>query len=320
MAFNMTVMRQKRVKYPQKPFLLRVKKDFLKYKYVYLMLLPVVVWYIIFAYWPLMGNIIAFKNFKPVAGIWNSPWVGFAHFKSFFSSYYFTRLLINTTLISVYGIIFAFPAPILLAIMINEVRFKRYKRVVQTITYMPYFISMVVFCGIIIDFMKKDGVLTSALTIFGMPNENHLMKPDAFRTIFVGSGIWQNMGWNSIIFLAALAGIDQELFEAARIDGANRLKQIWHITLPGILPVIMILLIMRMGQLLNVGFEKVILLKNNANAVNAEVISSFVYQRGILEANYSYSTAVGLFNSIISFILVIGSNKISRSTTEYGLW
>ena len=316
----MTAVRLGHDEIRRKPFLTRVKKDFTKYKYVYLMLLPVLAWYVLFAYWPLIGNVIAFKNFKPVSGIWGSPWAGLAHFKSFFSSYYFTRLLINTTLISVYGIIFAFPAPILLAIMINEIRFNRYKRVIQTITYMPYFISMVVFCGIIIDFMKKDGVLTSVLTIFGMANENYLMKPGAFRTIFVGSGIWQNMGWNSIIFLAALSAIDQELFEAARIDGASRLRQIWHITLPGILPVIMILLIMRMGQLLNVGFEKVILLKNNANAVNAEVISSFVYQRGILEANYSYSTAVGLFNSIISFILVIGSNKLSRTTTEYGLW
>lgn len=298
----------------------RVVKDFKRYKYVYLMALPLVVWYLLFCYWPLLGNVIAFKDFKPMKGIWGSPWVGLKHFKAFFSSYYFLRLLRNTLLISLYGIVFSFPAPILLALLINELRAPRYKRTVQTITYMPYFISMIVICGMLMDFLKKDGVITSLLAAMGLPNENYLMKPEAFRTIYVASDIWQNCGWNSIIYLAALSSIDQELYEAARIDGASRLRQTWHVTLPGLLPTIMILLIMRVGAVLNVGYEKIILLYNASNAETADVISSFVYRRGILEANFSYTTAVDFFNAFISFGLVMLTNSLSKRKTEYGLW
>lgn len=298
----------------------RVVKDFKRYKYVYLMALPLVVWYLLFCYWPLLGNVIAFKDFKPMKGIWGSPWVGLKHFEAFFSSYYFLRLLRNTLLISLYGIVFSFPAPILLALLINELRAPRYKRTVQTITYMPYFISMIVICGMLMDFLKKDGVITSLLAAMGLPNENYLMKPEAFRTIYVASDIWQNCGWNSIIYLAALSSIDQELYEAARIDGANRLRQTWHVTLPGLLPTIMILLIMRVGAVLNVGYEKIILLYNASNAETADVISSFVYRRGILEANFSYTTAVDFFNAFISFGLVMLTNSLSKRKTEYGLW
>ena len=298
----------------------RVVKDFKRYKYVYLMALPLVVWYLLFCYWPLLGNVIAFKDFKPMKGIWGSPWVGLKHFEAFFSSYYFLRLLRNTLLISLYGIVFSYPAPILLALLINELRAPRYKRTVQTITYMPYFISMIVICGMLMDFLKKDGVITSLLAAMGLPNENYLMKPEAFRTIYVASDIWQNCGWNSIIYLAALSSIDQELYEAARIDGANRLRQTWHVTLPGLLPTIMILLIMRVGAVLNVGYEKIILLYNASNAETADVISSFVYRRGILEANFSYTTAVDFFNAFISFGLVMLTNYLSKRKTEYGLW
>ena len=298
----------------------RIVKDFKRYKYVYLMALPVVIWYLLFCYWPLLGNVIAFKDFKPMKGIWGSPWVGLKHFESFFSSYYFWRLLRNTLLISLYGILFSFPAPIILALLINELRAPRYKRTVQTITYMPYFISMIVICGMLMDFLKKDGVITSMLAMVGLPNENYLMKPGAFRTIYVASDIWQNCGWNSIIYLAALSSIDQELYEAARIDGANRFKQTLHVTLPGLLPTIMILLIMRVGAVLNVGYEKIILLYNASNAETADVISSFVYRRGILEANFSYTTAVDFFNAFISFGLVMATNYLSKRKTEYGLW
>ncbi len=298
----------------------RVVKDFKRYKYVYLMLVPVVVWYLLFCYWPLLGNVIAFKDFKPMKGVWGSPWVGLKHFQSFFTSYYFIKLLRNTLLISLYCIIFSFPAPILLALLINELRHPRYKRTIQTITYMPYFISMIVICGMLMDFLKKDGVLTSMMAMVGLPNENYLMKPDAFRAIYVASDIWQNCGWNSIIYLAALSSIDQELYEAAKIDGAGRLKQTWHVTLPGLLPTIMILLIMRVGAVLNVGYEKIILLYNAANAETSDVISSFVYRRGILEANFSYTTAVDFFNALISFGLVMGTNYLSKRKTEYGLW
>ena len=253
-------------------------------------------------------------------GVWGSPWVGLKHFQSFFTSYYFIKLLRNTLLISLYCIIFSFPAPILLALLINELRHPRYKRTIQTITYMPYFISMIVICGMLMDFLKKDGVLTSMMAMVGLPNENYLMKPDAFRAIYVASDIWQNCGWNSIIYLAALSSIDQELYEAAKIDGAGRLKQTWHVTLPGLLPTIMILLIMRVGAVLNVGYEKIILLYNAANAETSDVISSFVYRRGILEANFSYTTAVDFFNALISFGLVMGTNYLSKRKTEYGLW
>lgn len=298
----------------------RIRRDLSRYKYVYIMLIPIVVWYILFCYRPLLGNIIAFKDYKASKGIWGSPWVGIKHFTAFFSSFYFWRLLRNTLLISLYGIIFSFPAPILLALLMNEMHSRWYKRTVQTITYMPYFISMIVICGMLMDFLKMDGVITTILAVLGMPNENYLMKPEAFRTIYVASDIWQNCGWNSIIYMAALSSIDQELYEAAAIDGANRFKQTLHVTLPGLLPTIMILLIIRIGAVLNVGYEKIILLYNSANADTSDVISSFVYRRGILEANFSYTTAVDLFNSVISFGLVMGANALSRRKTAYGLW
>lgn len=298
----------------------RIRRDLSRYKYVYIMLIPIVVWYVLFCYRPLLGNVIAFKDYKASKGIWGSPWVGIKHFTAFFSSFYFWRLLRNTLLISLYGIIFSFPAPILLALLMNEMHSRWYKSTVQTITYMPYFISMIVICGMLMDFLKMDGVITTILAVLGMPNENYLMKPEAFRTIYVASDIWQNCGWNSIIYMAALSSIDQELYEAAAIDGANRFKQTLHVTLPGLLPTIMILLIIRIGAVLNVGYEKIILLYNSANADTSDVISSFVYRRGILEANFSYTTAVDLFNSVISFGLVMGANALSRRKTAYGLW
>ena len=298
----------------------RILRDFQRNKYVYLLAVPVIVWYILFCYRPLLGNVIAFKDYKAARGIWESPWVGFKHFEAFFSSYYFGRLLRNTLLISLYGIIFSFPAPIILALLMNEMHSRRYKKAVQTITYMPYFISMIVICGMLMDFLKMDGVLTSIFAALGMPNENYLMKPEAFRTIYIASDIWQNCGWNSIIYMAALSSIDQELYEAAAIDGAGRWKQTIHVTLPGLLPTIMILLIIRVGAVLNVGYEKIILLYNSSNAETSDVISSFVYRRGILEANFSYTTAVDLFNAAISFLLVIGANRFSRKATAYGLW
>ena len=305
---------------PKKKFWARVRKDLYTYRYAYLMLFPALLWYGIFVYWPLAGNVIAFMNFTPARGIWDSEWVGLTHFISFTNSFFFWRLIRNTVLLSFYGVIFAFPIPIILAIMLNEVPFIKYRRTVQTITYMPFFISLIVFCGIVIDFMRIDGVVTSILHFFGAPNQNWMMRPGAFRTIFITSDIWRTMGWNSIIFLAALSTIDQELFEAARIDGAGRLRQIFHITLPGILPITMILLIIRLGAILNVGFEQVLLLQNDANLYTADVISTFIYRRGILAADFSFATAVGLFNSSISFALVIAANWLSRKVTGHSLW
>ncbi|MNC12736.1 putative multiple-sugar transport system permease YteP [compost metagenome] len=219
-----------------------------------------------------------------------------------------------------YELIFAFPAPIILALLLNEVRSSYFKRVVQTITYLPHFVSVVVISGMIVDFSRKDGLFNKILGFFGVEAQNLLLDPSLFRTIFIGSGIWQGVGWGSIIYLAALTAIDTQLYDAATVDGANRWKQMLHVTLPGIMPTIVILLILRIGGMMNVGFEKVILLYNSQTYETADVISSFVYRRGILEANYSYSTAVNLFNSVVNFLLLVLANKISRKVNETSLW
>lgn len=295
-------------------------RDIIKNKYIYLMLLPVVAYYIIFWYWPMYGAQIAFRNFSPGKGIWGSEWVGLQYFIEFFNSRYFGRLLRNTLLLNVYDILFGFPAPIILAILINEIRSNPFKRTVQTITYLPHFISMVVICGLLTDFAASDGVFNDVLRAFGMDSIPFLLKPEWFRTVYVGSEIWQTLGWNSIIFLAALVNIPAELYEAAKIDGAGKLKQLLNITLPSLIPTIVIMLILRMGKIMNVGMEKILLLYNPATYETADVISTFVYRKGILEMSFSYSTAVGLFNSVISFILVVTVNRISRKLTESSLW
>lgn len=304
----------------RKNFFTAVKKDFIRNKNIYLLALPVLIWYAIFMYGPMYGAQIAFKNFSPALGIAGSKWVGLKHFLDFFQSFYFARLLMNTLLISIYGLIFVFPAPIILALLLNELRNIRYRRFIQTITYIPHFISVVVVCGLIVNFLKTDGLISVLISNFGGENRNLLLDPSLFRTIYISTEIWQQVGWSSIIYLAALASIDMELFDAAKIDGANRWRQVWHITLPGILPTIVILLILRLGTILNVGFEKVMLLYNPSTYITADVISTFVYRRGILEANFSYSAAVGLFNSVLTFILVILSNMISKKTTAISLW
>lgn len=295
-------------------------KDIVKNRYVYLMLLPVVAYFLLFWYGPMYGALIAFKDFSPGKGIWGSTWVGFRHFTDFFNSYYFTRLLRNTLLLNFYDILFGFPAPIALAILINEIRSNLFKRTVQTISYMPHFISLVVVCGLITDFAASDGVFNSILSIFGIEPIQFLLRPEWFRTIYVSSEIWRTMGWSSIIYLAALVNIPLSLYEAAELDGAGRLRKIMNITIPGILPTIVIMLIMRIGKIMQVGVEKVMLLYNPATYETADVISTFVYRKGILEMSFSYSTAVGLFNSVISFILVYAANTVSRKVTDSSLW
>jgi len=301
-------------------FTVRFKRDFVLNKYLYLMMVPVLAYYFTFHYAPMYGAIIAFKEYTPMKGILGSDWVGLDQFKAFFGSYYFWRILKNTVLISLYSLCFEFPAPILLAILINELTNKRFQRFVQTITYMPYFISLIVICGMIKDFTNSGGVINNLLTYFGANDTAMLQKPELFRTIYVLSEIWQKIGWESIIYLAALMSIDQEQYEAARMDGASRWKQIWNITLPGILPTIAIMFILRMGNLLNVGFEKIILLYNPSTYDTADVISSFVFRKGLLEFGWSYSSAVGLFNSVINLLLLIAANKFSRKVSENSLW
>ncbi|HEU5103748.1 MAG TPA: ABC transporter permease subunit [Roseiflexaceae bacterium] len=297
-----------------------VVKDFRRNKYIYLMLLPVLAYYIIFHYIPMYGAQIAFRDFVPARGIWGSEWIGFEHFEDFFKGIFFWRLMRNTLAINILDVLFGFPAPIVLALLLNELTSDRFKRVVQTITYMPHFISLVVVVGMLIDFLARDGLINNMLAWFGVTPTAYLQRPDLYWFIYVGSGIWQSIGWGSIIYLAAITTIDPTLYEAAKVDGASRLRQIWHITLPGIRPTIILLLILRIGMLMNVGYEKTILLYNPLTYQTADVISTYVYRKGILDANFGFSSAVGLFNSAINFVLLIIANRVSRRLSESGLW
>ena len=298
----------------------RIKKDFKINRMLYLMAVPALVYAIVFKYVPMYGTTLAFKKYNIALGILRSPWIGFDNFEKFFSSYYFWRLLRNTVLLSFYRLLYGFPAPILLALLINEIKFIRYRRIVQSISYIPHFFSMVVVCGIIVDFTRVGGVLSRLVYLLGGREVNLLTRPDLFRAIYVASDIWKDVGYNSIIFLAAIIGISPHLYEAAEIDGAGRFRQIWNITIPGILPTIVIMLILNIGKMMNIGFEKVILLYNAMTYETADIISSFVYRKGLLDADYSYSTAIGLFNSLINFALLVTANSISKRVNETSLW
>lgn len=297
------------------------KKALKRDKYLWLLVLPGVIWYIIFAYAPMYGLVIAFKNFSPFKGIWASPWVGMKWFKDFFGSHYFWRLMRNTLLINLYGILWGFPAPIIFALLLNELRHEGYKRFSQTVSYLPHFISTVVIVGIVMDFLSPStGVINRIIRALGGETIHFMTSPEWFRTVYIGSGIWQGIGWNSIIYLAAISGIDTELYEAATIDGASKLKQMWHVTIPGILPTVIILLIMNLGSLLSIGYEKIILMYNPRTYETADVISSYVYRRGIEGAEFSFATAVGLFQNIINFIMIATFNRISKKVSEISLW
>ncbi|WP_246066808.1 ABC transporter permease [Paenibacillus koleovorans] len=289
-------------------------------KYLLILILPVLLYYFIFHYIPMYGVIIAFKNFKPLKGILGSDWVGFKYFIMFFDSVYFWRLLKNTLLISIYSFVWSFPVPIFFALMLNEVREGLFKKAVQTISYLPHFISIVVICGMIVNFTGQHGIVNTALGWIGIGPIPFLSEPSWFRDIYISSGIWQGFGWGSIIYLAAIAGIDPQLYEAANIDGANRWQKMWYITLPCLVPTIVILLILNAGNLMDVGFEKINLLYNPTTYETADVISTYVYRQGIQRADYSYSTAIGLFNNVINLILLVIVNRISRKVSETSLW
>lgn len=304
----------------KKSLSIRIRKDYKKNKLKYLMVLPVILYFLVFAYKPMYGVLIAFQDYKPQLGMMGSKWVGFENFQRFFSDPSSKRIILNTFRISIWSIIFGFPAPILLALLINEIRNKVFKRVVQTVTYMPYFISLVVMCSLIKVFTQSDGFISHFLSQFGIVQTNLLANKTFFIPIYILSGIWQTIGWDSIIYLAALSGIDQEQYEAARIDGAGRFKQMLHITLPGLKPTIIILFILRMGGILNVGFEKILLLYSPATFEIADVISTYVYRMGILNADFSYSTAIGLFNNVVNILILLLTNKIAKKTTDSGLF
>lgn len=298
----------------------RLKKNVVQNKGLYIMLIPVVAYYLIFHYEPMYGLQIAFKDFSFKKGILGSPWVGLKHFQDFFGSYYFWRLLGNTLRISISNLLWGFPAPIILAIMINEVRNVRFKKTVQTLTYLPHFISVVVVCGMIKDFLALDGPVNAILQSFGMEPINFFAHGEYFTTIFVASDIWQQLGWGTIIYLSALIAIDPQLYEAARLDGAGKLRQIFSITLPSIMPTVVIMFILRVGKVLSLGSEKIMLLYNPTIYEYADVISTFVYRKGLEDANYSYAAAVGLFNAVVNFILLYSINRLSKKVSDSSLW
>ncbi len=296
------------------------KKDWNKNKTLYALFIPVLAWYLIFQYGPMCGLVIGFKDYKPSRGLFGSPWVGLANFKEFFSNPFFRRVLLNTIKISVTNLIFSFPMPIILALLISDLRSKTYSRVVQTISYIPHFISIVVIVSIMMDLTNRDGAITQFLAKFGFTPVTMLNEPKYFLPLYIISNIWQNIGWNSIIYLSALLAIDAQLYEAAKIDGAGKFRQLISVTLPCLLPTIIVMLILQVGKSFNVGYEKIILMYNPLTYEVADVISTYVYREGLLNMNWSYSTAVGLFNSVVSFTLVWATNKFSKKVSGNGLW
>lgn len=302
------------------PFGMRLRRDMTQNWTLYLLVLPVLVFYTIFCYMPMYGALMAFKDYSPKYGVLGSPWAGMKYFEEFITNPYFWRILKNTLWISVSTLLFSFPAPIVLALLINELKQKWFAKTVQTLSYLPHFISLVVVCSLIKEFTASDGVINDFLAMFGIPRQTMLNNPRLFVPVYVASDIWQSIGWGSIIYLSALTGIDQELYDAARIDGAGRWKQTLHVTIPGIMPTVIIMLILRVGRLMGVGYEKIILLYNPAIYETSDVISSFVYRKGILERNYSYSAAVGLFNSVINCGLLFATNWFSRRMNQTSLW
>ena len=297
-----------------------IKVDFARNKGLYLLFIPVLIYYLIFAYGPLYGALIAFKDFSPVQGVMGSPWVGFKHFIRFFSIPTFWTVLRNTLTISISTLIFSFPMPIILALLMNELRSPRFAKIVQNATYLPHFISLVVTCGIVKDFVSDTGIVTSLLTHFGVPKVTLLNYPQYFVPVYVVSGIWSTMGWSSVIYLSALTSIDATLYEAAEIDGAGKWRQVLHITLPGILPTIITMFILQVGKVMNVGHEKILLLSNDSILDVTEVISTYVYRVGLLKHSYSYSTAVNMFNSILNLLLLSAANRVSKKVSEVSLW
>ena len=288
---------------------------------LYIMLAIPLAWYIIFKYIPMYGLQNAFRRFNPTLGITKSPWVGITYFKQFFESYYFKDILWNTVSLSLFTMVIGFPMPIILALLINEIKNTKFKKAIQNITYMPNFLSIVVIVSMLTLFSNRDYGLFNKITgLFGAAPVDFMSKPNYFQPLYVFSNVWQYMGFNAIIYIAALSSVDQELYEAASIDGATRMQKIIHISIPCIMSTIIVLFIMRIGNLMSVGFEKVYLMQNSVTLSASEVISTFIYKNGIQKGQFSYSTAVGMFNSVINFILLISANFISKKSTKTGLW
>ncbi|TDF94490.1 ABC transporter permease [Paenibacillus piri] len=290
-------------------------------KYLYLLALPMLVYFLVFKYVPMWGVLIAFKNYTPYVGFWDSPWVGLAHFERFFANEDFVILLRNTLAINVLNLALFFPLPILLSVMLNEVRIEWVKRTMQSVIYLPHFLSWVVIAGITFLMLStSEGVINKMLFALGFDKYPFLTTPDLFWLLLTFQSIWKEAGWGTVIFLAAIASVDTQLYEAAKMDGAGRLRQIWHITLPAIRNVIVILLILRVGHMMDVGFEQVYLMMNGAVSDVADVFDTYVYRSGIQQAQFSYSTAVGLFKSIVGVVLVVVTNRLAKKFGEEGVY
>ncbi len=296
-------------------------KDISKNAGLYVLLAIPVIWYIVFKYVPMYGIQIAFRRFNPTLGITGSPWVGMTYFKQFFESYYFKDVLANTVTLSLFTLAIGFPVPIFLALLINEIKNSKLKKAVQNITYIPNFLSVVVIVSMLSLFSNKEyGLFNQITAIFGAAPVDYMSRPSSFQPLYVFSNVWQHMGFNAIIYIAALSAVDPQLYEASSIDGASRLQKILHISIPSIMGTILILLIMRIGNIMSVGFEKVLLMQNDVTLSASEIISTFIYKNGIQKGQFSYSTAVGIFNSAINFILLASANFISKKTAKTGLW
>ena len=299
----------------------RTFKNYSIHKYLMLIFLPVAVYYIIFHYIPMYGVIIAFKDYNFTDGIFGSPWVGLEYFKQMFSGETFLEVFFNTIIISAYKLIFGFPAPIILALLFNEIRNAKFKKFTQTVSYLPYFLSWVVLGGIVIQLLSPSiGPIGYVMKSLGLKPINFLADPKWFRSALVATSVWKSVGWGSIIYLAAITGIDQEQYEAAIMDGANRLERMLHITLPGLIPVITIMFILNVGNIISDDFDQIFNLYNPAVYETGDVISTYVYRVGLISMKYSYGTAVGLFRNVIAMILVISTNTIVKRTNEYSLW
>jgi len=299
----------------------RLKRAWRRSKYLWLLFLPCLLYYAIFKYAPMFGLVITFKNYNVFKGIWASEWVGFKYYRMFFENPDFWVLMKNTVLLGVYKLVFGFPAPIILALLLNEVRNAVFKKWVQTVSYLPHFISNVIVASMVIMFLSPNGgIIDELITALGGKPVNFMMEPGWFRPVYVLSEIWQHIGWETIIFLAALTAVDPQLYEAASIDGANRWRKLWHVTLPGIAPTIMIILILDIGKVLEIGFEKVFLMYNPAIYDTADIISTYVYRVGMEQGNFSYASSIDLFMGVISFIFIFSANFISRRLGGTSLW
>lgn len=302
-------------------FFARLLKDIKKNWILYVMMIPVIIFFWLFHYKAMYGIQLAFKDFDVKLGIEGSSWIGFKHFERFFKSYNFINLIKNTLTLSLYSLVIGFPMPIIFALLLNYLRSKRLKKTVQMVSYAPHFISTVVLCGMVTIFCNVDtGVFNMVLNSLGFESINFLAKPEYFKHLHVLSGIWQSTGWSAIIYISALAGVDYEMHEAAIVDGATKIQRMIHIDLPSIKPTIVMMLILRFGQIMSVGFEKVYLLQNDLNKSAASIISTYVYEVGLLDNNYGYSTAINLFNTIINVILLVGANQISKKLADESLF